>query len=299
MKPSVAIVTDSIAGITTDEAATLANLFVLPLGLCLPNGQTVPDTTAGLSDKKFYQAFQHHQIIKTSQTNPAVVINLWKRLSQQFTHIVHLGIGSSFSGQNQMLHVLSQQHATSSTKITVLDSQLLSYPLKLLVLRACAHFRHCNDVTKFIQLQRTFIANLQFYGVLTDVKFLQASGRIPPLIAKFLTTTKLIPVVSLQRGKIVPYKKKRTIKKALQLVIDKIHRQTSHIAILSCRSMPATFMPTVRQLVSKNNFEEVTWLPLERATFCHAGLETILFCGWKQNQDSNNGRGSKNRTRNT
>ena len=61
-----------------------------------------------------------------------------------------------------------------------------------------------------------------FYFIVQDYEYLVASGRIPQVISNFLKSKFITPICTLKKGKITLIKKKRTLKKSIEWILQNI-----------------------------------------------------------------------------
>ena len=126
----VKIVTDSNSGITQDEAKKLG-VFVLPMPFRIDDDDYFEDIN--LTQEAFYEHLQADASVSTSQPAVADVTDLWTKLLEDGSEIVHIPMSS---GLSESCHAAEGLAKEFGGRVEVVDNQRISITQKQSVLDA-------------------------------------------------------------------------------------------------------------------------------------------------------------------
>ena len=126
----IAIVTDSNSGITQAEGKELG-IFVLPMPFYIDEKLFFEDIT--LTQEEFYVRLGADSDISTSQPSPGDVMDLWKKVLEEYDEIVHIPMSSGLSSSCGTAMALAMDF---DGKVQVVDNQRISVTQKQSVLDA-------------------------------------------------------------------------------------------------------------------------------------------------------------------
>lgn len=294
IKNNIAFLTDSTAGFSSTELAKYPHLFVLPICLVYPNDKIVMETNENFDEQEFNNWIKQKKLIKTTHTSIAYIINTFQELLKKYHYIVYIGLSSLLSpGQYQTINHVIQRYQWEK-KIIIIDSKSISLVLKQMVIYA---YQHVSNQSVALDLQKKLPiinTNSVSYFIVQDYEYLVASGRIPQVISNFLKSKFIIPICTIKKGRITHIKKKRTLKKSIEWIIQNIWKKSpSKLSILSNLPKEHPSMIVVKQLLDNYQFLKIIWAPIPKSIICHTGAQTVMF-----SSKIMIGGGGKNRTHN-
>lgn len=209
----VKIVTDSNSGITQTEAEKLG-ITVLPMPFVIDGAEYFEDIN--LMQEEFYAHLEGDADVHTSQPAIGSVTELWDKLVQDGSEIVHIPMSSGLSESCHTAEALSKDYGG---KVQVVDNQRISVTQKQSVLDAIklANEGKSAKEIKDALLKSKFDSSI--YITLTTLKYLKKGGRLTPAAALIGTILKIKPVLQIQGEKLDAFKKVQTLKKAKETMI--------------------------------------------------------------------------------
>ncbi len=209
----VKIVTDSNSGITQTEAEKLG-ITVLPMPFVIDGAEYFEDIN--LTQEEFYMHLEGDADVHTSQPAIGSVTELWDKLTQDGSEIVHIPMSSGLSESCHTAEALSKDYGG---KVQVVDNQRISVTQKQSVLDAIklANEGKSAKEIKDALLKSKFDSSI--YITLTTLKYLKKGGRLTPAAALIGTILKIKPVLQIQGEKLDAFKKVQTLKKAKETMI--------------------------------------------------------------------------------
>jgi DegV family protein with EDD domain len=212
----VAIVTDSTAD--------------LEPGLVLERGVTVVPLTVHLGAESFLDGIEisPDQLYArmaasdvhatTSQPAPGRFAEAYERLLADHDQVVSLHISSLLSGTFEA----AQQGAAlvDAGRVNVLDTQMVSMPLALLVLAASAMAAEGRPPAEIVDRVTDVRDGMRVYFLVATLEYLRRGGRIGRAGALLGSVLQVKPVLTLEGGQVSPMERVRTQDRALARVIE-------------------------------------------------------------------------------
>ena len=122
----VAIVTDSNAGITQEEAKKIPNLRVVPMPFMIDGEEYFEDIN--LTQEEFYQKLADDSVsISTSQPAIGMVMEVWDELLKEYDCVVHIPMSSGLSMSCETARNFAKDY---NGKVQVVDNKRISVILK-------------------------------------------------------------------------------------------------------------------------------------------------------------------------
>jgi DegV family protein with EDD domain len=215
--PPVKIVTDSTADLPPDVVENL-NITVLPLTIhlgqkTLRDGIDVtpadfvtrlsrtptPPTTSPPTLRQFEETFTE----LTKAGNEVVAIHLSSKLSQTFR-----------------LATRAAMPLLGRSKIAVIDSQLITVGLGMLVTAAARAAAQGGSLDEVVRLVRGMIPRIYIGFFVETLDYLERGGRIGKAQALLGTMLNIKPLLILEDGEIVALEKVRTRAKAIEKLVE-------------------------------------------------------------------------------
>jgi DegV family protein with EDD domain len=197
-------------GIVTDQAVDLPSeiiqenqLAVVPVKLSWPEIENLPgeNTFQKMKEmaKRGIESFG-----KTSQPSLKDFLDKYNEQFTRFDKIICLTLTSKLSGTNnsanQAVKFLSPD---KQSKVSVIDTLSVSGGQALLVLRALALISQGRGFTDIVAELKSLVANVNFYIMFDDPKWIEASGRVSHLLAglmKGMAKIGIRPVLAIKEG---------------------------------------------------------------------------------------------------
>ena len=215
---SVAILTDSNAGITQSEAKELG-IFVLPMPFTINGEEFYEDIN--LTQDEFYNKLTGNAEIFTSQPAAGDVTIKFDEILKDFDELVHIPMSSGLSGSCQTSMMLSQDEKYEG-KVFVVDDQRVSVTQKqdvFLAKKLADAGKSGKEIQEFL-MQHKMEATI--YITVNTLDYLKKGGRLTPAAAALGSLLKIKPVLSIQGEKLDSFQKARTMAKAKSIMIDAV-----------------------------------------------------------------------------
>ncbi|PAK21707.1 hypothetical protein CJJ23_01055 [Mycoplasmopsis agassizii] len=203
----IAIIIDSASGLSKAEAEKL-NWHYLPLGITIDDKfyQDGIDVTS----KNIYDFFNPKSKVQTSATPPALVEELFEKLSQENDKVIVFPISKHLSSQYQNLAATAMKfknvHVVKSNKVAML------IPLALLDFeKALAEGQDFETSLKKLEIWKE---EQKILLIPYSNDRLVAGGRLSPAAAKVAKLLKITPVIKFEDGQLLRHAK--------GLVFDKV-----------------------------------------------------------------------------
>lgn len=211
-----AIVTDSNSGITQEEGRKLG-IHVLPMPFMIHEETFYEDIN--LTQELFYKKLEAGADVVTSQPSPDSVLNLWKKLLEEYDEVVHIPMSSGLSGSCQSAMMLAGDF---KGKVQVVNNQRISVTQRQSALDARAlaeNGKSAEEIREYLERDKF---NSSIYIMLDTLYYLKKGGRITPAAAAIGTILKLKPVLQIQGDKLDAFAKARTTAQGKATMINAI-----------------------------------------------------------------------------
>jgi len=212
---NVKIVTDSNSGITQAEAEKLG-ISVVPMPFLIDGAEYFEDVN--LTQEAFYSYLKRSDIaVSTSQPSVGSVTELWEKLLEDGSEIVHIPMSSGLSESCHTAQGLAKEYGG---KVHVVDNQRISITQKRSVMDALLlRERGCNAVEIAQKLTETKFDS-SIYIALDTLKYLKKGGRLTPAAALIGSILRIKPVLQIQGEKLDAFKKVQTLKQAKTVMTE-------------------------------------------------------------------------------
>lgn len=218
LNKKVAVITDSNSGITQAQAKELG-IRVLPMPFMINEETFFEDIT--LTQEEFYEKLESGADVVTSQPSPEAVMELWRKVLEEYDEIVHIPMSSGLSGSCQSAVMLSQDF---EGRVQVVNNQRISVTQRQSVLDAlflAEEGMNAGEIKAFLEKDKF---NSSIYIMLDTLYYLKKGGRITPAAAALGTLLKLKPVLQIQGEKLDAFAKARTTNQGKSIMINAIKK---------------------------------------------------------------------------
>lgn len=215
-KRKVAVVTDSSSSVTQAMAQEYG-VHVLPLYVAV-GGRTYRDGI-DLGSELFYPLLRaSKQLPTTSQLTVLDFVQAYSALSDQAEAIVSIHVSQKLSATVDSARVASRQ--LPEVPVHVIDSHSVSMGLGLMVIAASHAAAAGQDAAGVIRVVEELIPKINLIFTLETLEYLHKGGRIGGASALLGSVLSINPVLHLTDGRIEPFEKPRTKKRAVQRILN-------------------------------------------------------------------------------
>ncbi|VWX35851.1 DegV family protein [Exiguobacterium oxidotolerans] len=219
----IVILTDSTAYLPTTYCEE-NNVHVAPLSVIF-DGDAYREGF-DISVPEFYAKIQTGSLPTTSQPNIGDLADAFERLPAG-TDIIGITLSSGISGTYQALHTINMM--VDHVQVHPVDSRISCMPQAFLVKEAVRMRDAGATATEIVARLEDLKGMIRAYFVVDDLEHLQRGGRLSMTQAVVGSFLKIKPVLHFVDGKIVPFEKIRTFKRAVkrieEMMEDTIHNE--------------------------------------------------------------------------
>lgn len=214
--------------IATDSTADLPLKFidryqvaVIPQNLHF--GEEVLKDGEEIWAEEFYHRLTMETFLPlTSQPSPDEFQDFYRRIAGPDDTIVSVHISSRLSDTVKSAR-LAAERLKNEPKVLVVDSEMVSMGLGLMVLEAAKTLEKENDLQKVLDRIAWVKKNLTVFFTVESLEHLSRTGRIGNFSASFGSLLNIKPVLSIENGQIIPVDKVRGN-------LGRIHRRLLQLA---------------------------------------------------------------------
>jgi len=197
-------------GLVNDEAADLPQeiiekyqIAVVPVKMDWPDIENLPGENTFQkmreAEKRGIKSFG-----KTSQPSPKDFLEAFQRQLERFEKIICITITSKLSGTyNSACQAKSLLGPEKGGRVFVVDSLNATCGTGLLVLKAVDLINEGKNIEEIVKELEKFTPKIYLYIMLENIKWLEASGRIPPTLANWVKKMQKIgirPIIGVKKG---------------------------------------------------------------------------------------------------
>lgn len=214
--PTVAIVTDSTADLPPQLAKSKA-ITVVPLTLNF-EGRSMLDGV-DIKPTEFYRKLPNATTHPTtSQPSAGQFAETYSSLLADHSAIVSIHISEKLSGT--YASAVQGAEMTDPSRVTVIDSLLVSMSLGLLTLAAAELAAQGKDAAQIAEKVTSMREQVHTYFSVATLEFLRRGGRIGRAGALVGSVLQVKPVLEIRDGLVTPLERVRTFDRALRRVVE-------------------------------------------------------------------------------
>jgi len=276
----VAIVTDSTSNIPEELGASYG-ITQIPLQL-IWGGETYRDGI-DIAPLEFYTRLKNAKVMpSSSQPSPAAFQRVYQDLLDQGYDIVSIHISSKLSGT--MDSAIQAKQTINSDRIAIVDTLSASMATgfcALVTARAAADgatFEECH------KLAEKAVSHTGVLFVVSTLEFLHRGGRIGGAAAFLGTALSLKPILTVHDGRIEPQEKVRTMRKAMDRVVEILEERVGNKSPLRIGVLHANAPLEAEELLQKATerfpasvVKESMVIPVSPVIGTHTGPGTVGF----------------------
>lgn len=266
----VAIVTDSTADLALDLVEE-RGITVVPLTVTL-EGRSYLDGVDIQADEFYNRLTASGGTATTSQPSPARFAEVYEQLLGDHDEVVSLHISGKLSGT----YAAAVQGAdmVGRDRIQVLDTEMVSMPLALLVLAASAMALKDEGAAAIAARIRPIQQSMRVYFVVSTLEYLRRGGRIGRASAMVGSVLQVKPVLTLQEGQVAPLERVRTQEKALSRMIELASQGEGPVCALVGHAAAPGAAERIAAALEPHS-ETLVVAPLGPVVGAHAGPGTV------------------------
>ena len=208
--PAQILQSKTSVGLVVDEGADLPKEIIeknqiatIPIKMDWPDIENLPGENTFQkmreAEKRGIKGFG-----KTSQPSPKDFLDSFKKQLEKFDKIFCLALTSKLSGTyNSAIQAKDLLEPEQKERIFVVDTLNITCGEALLVLKAIDLINEGEDVEEIIKELEKLIPRVRLYGMLEEIKWLEASGRISHTLANWVRRMQKIgfrPIIGIKKG---------------------------------------------------------------------------------------------------
>lgn len=217
------MVTDSCSGMPPDLAAA-SGVTVVPLTVCF--GEEAFRDGVDISAAEFYRRLASApELPSTSQPPVAEFLKVFARLVDEgdCAGILVVTLSHKVSGTYQS--ALQAAREFTRVPVEVMDSLTASVPQMFCALAAARAAAGGASLAEVAGVAREVAGRARLYAMLDTLEYLRRGGRIGRAAAWAGAILQIKPVLTLERGEVVPVVRLRTRRKALEYIVNRLREE--------------------------------------------------------------------------
>ncbi len=229
----VRIVTDSTAYLPKENLDELL-IEVVPLYVNFPDEMLVDGK---IENKVFFEKMKKSAKLPfTSQPSPGDFIQVYESIINKGDEIISIHISSGISGTVGSAATAAEMLGTD--RVSVVDSLSTSGGLAMMAIEAAKAAKEGKTREEIKAMLERLKKNIWILFVPDTLEYLKKGGRIGGAQALLGTILQIKPILALKDGKIEVFEKVRTMKKALERIVNELPEKAENakIAILQAEA---------------------------------------------------------------
>lgn len=209
-----AIMTDTNSGINKKEADELG-IFLLPMPVIVKDKTYLEGIDISLGE--MYEIMEDGIETSTSQPSPGSLMEMWDDILEEYDEVVHIPMTSGLSGSCENARGLARGY---KGRVIVVDNHRISVPQRESVLEAKKMADMGKNGQEIAEYLEESGKNSSIYITVSDLKYLQRSGRLGSTSAFLGSLLNIKPILTIQGEKIDAFAKCRGIKLCERKMIE-------------------------------------------------------------------------------
>ncbi|WFQ93356.1 DegV family protein [Mycoplasma feriruminatoris] len=274
----IAVLTDSSFD---GRVSDYKDLYVIPLMIVTQDNQTYYDDEH-LSKDKFYDLL-NSQVLKTSQTTPGDMLNMWDDLLTKYDQVIFLPISKGLSGQYNTFKMLQQTEEKYENKVFVCDTNAVSVIMQEVVKKVFMWIKENKTAAEICDLVSCLVDDFVTFIIPKNLDTLKQGGRISPAAAALAKILKITPILKYD-GSIDKQSTARTFKKALKEALSLLKEQIKDLKIIdiSYSRTDEQTLELIETIIKEEQLEIRLKSELTNVIASHTGTDTVALVGWKK-----------------
>ncbi|HAX72154.1 MAG TPA: DegV family protein [Firmicutes bacterium] len=277
MNKKIAILTDSTSSIDF-LPHDYSNIFQVRLTVMFDQESYIDGET--ITVEQFYDRITKEDIIpKTSQPSVGDVVETIENLKQLgYTDVIYIPLSKALSGTYQAGYLAKE--LVNDIDVHIVDTKLTAAFLGYMVLEAANLVALGKTIEEIMTHCENLTQNSHFYFLIKDVKYLVKNGRLSNAAGFFGSLLQIVPIIEFNKeGEIVAVDKKRTMKKALAEIIDRLSGEikgNQKIQFFVCHGMDLELLERTKEELGKHlDLNDIIFSPIPPVVGAHVGNSCI------------------------
>ncbi|QVK04970.1 DegV family protein [Mycoplasma mycoides] len=274
----IAVLTDSSFD---GRVSDYKDLYVIPLMIVTQDNQTYYDDE-NLSKDKFYNLL-NSQVLKTSQTTPGDMLQMWDDLLTKYDQVIFLPISKGLSGQYNTFKMLQQTEEKYENKVFVCDTNAVSVIMQEVVNKVFDWIKQNKTANEICDLVSYLANDFVTYIIPKNLDTLKQGGRISPAAAALAKILKITPILKYD-GSIDKQSTARTFKKALKEALSLLKEEIKDLKTIdiSYSRTDEKTLELIETIIKEEELEIRLKSELTNVIASHTGTDTVALVGWKK-----------------
>ncbi|QVK05762.1 DegV family protein [Mycoplasma mycoides] len=274
----IAVLTDSSFD---GRVSDYKDLYVIPLMIVTQDNQTYYDDE-NLSKDKFYNLL-NSQVLKTSQTTPGDMLQMWDDLLAKYDQVIFLPISKGLSGQYNTFKMLQQTEEKYENKVFVCDTSAVSVIMQEVVNKVFDWIKQNKTANEICDLVSYLANDFVTYIIPKNLDTLKQGGRISPAAAALAKILKITPILKYD-GSIDKQSTARTFKKALKEALSLLKEEIKDLKTIdiSYSRTDEKTLELIETIIKEEQLEIRLKSELTNVIASHTGTDTVALVGWKK-----------------
>ncbi|MBR4446603.1 MAG: DegV family protein [Solobacterium sp.] len=277
---STAIVTDTNSGLNRAEGKE-RGIFVIPMPVII-DGQDYLEGVS-ITHGDVYAAMAEGKDVSTSQASAGSVMDTWEEALRSYDEVVYIPMSSGLSGACDTGRLLARKYGG---KVIVADNRRISMTLYEAVLDAKKYADAGMSAREIADKLEADGADGSIYITVASIEHLKKSGRITQAGVTLASLLHIVPVLTIQGGKLDAYERVRGMKAAVKHMIEAVRNDLT--TYLHARPEASIVMGVAGTLTEENAVQTVIermkqefpdypviYQPLSCSIACHTGPGAI------------------------
>ena len=188
---AVHIMTDAAGSVTREDARELG--LTLLDSYIIAGQKSLPESI--FSPEELYDTMLRGTRVYTSQASVFERHEYYRRVVNQYEHVLYLCVGSVFTG-NYDVAVAWKAQNDPDDRLTIIDTGAASGRLGSIAIATARHAAQSHDRQEVVAFARKAMASCQEFIFLDRLKYLAAGGRMPKAKAVFGELLRVKPIIS-------------------------------------------------------------------------------------------------------
>lgn len=277
---STAIVTDTNSGLNRTEGKE-RGIFVIPMPVII-DGQDYLEGVS-ITHGDVYAAMAEGKDVSTSQASAGSVMDAWEEALRSYDEVVYIPMSSGLSGACDTGRLLARKYGG---KVIVADNRRISMTLYEAVLDAKKYADEGMSAREIADKLEADGPDGSIYITVASIEHLKKSGRITQAGVTLASLLHIVPVLTIQGGKLDAYERVRGMKAAVKHMIEAVRSDLANYLLARPEAQivmgvagTLTEEDAVQTVIErmKQEFPDypVIYQPLSCSIACHTGPGAI------------------------
>lgn len=233
----VAIVTDSVACLTTEQAQEY-DIQVVPAARILFEGKVYKDWVDITPSQAFEMLDRSPDGFCTSAISPVDFCEAYKEAMTQTDTVLCITLSSKLSAVYHVANLAKEEveRELPGSSIEVLDSENVAACQGFIAIAAAKAAAGGSDLTQTIEAATWVKERVKLAGLIDTVRYVYRTGRVPKLAAWMGSALNIKPVFTISQGSVHPVgvtrSRTRGVERALNMMRENVGRNQVHVSVI-------------------------------------------------------------------